>query len=118
MDNELFWRTILADLELQVSKVVYHTLISQTSLESLNDNQAVITCQNPMLINMIEKRYHDLIKTTIKNYTKKDLHLVFRAQKNRHSNHIEGPLFTLKIPVSSQVSSLAVKLNPDYNFQN
>ncbi|OGG06998.1 hypothetical protein A3D05_02290 [Candidatus Gottesmanbacteria bacterium RIFCSPHIGHO2_02_FULL_40_24] len=118
MDEHHLWATILADLELQVSEVVFRTLISQTSLESLDDGKAVISCNNPMLINIIEKRYHDLIKTTLRNYTKKDVSLVFNARKNKHLNHIDGPLFTMKLPDNFSPPSTGLKLNRDYNFEN
>jgi len=118
MDEKNLWQTILADLELQVSEVVYRTLISQTSLESLNGNCATINCTNPMLITIIEKRYHDLIKKTLQNYTKKDLDLVFLAKKNKNINHIDGPLFTLKMPAENTPLQVGIKLNPDYTFSN
>src|SRR3989338_3055083 len=71
-----------------------------------------------MLINIIEKRYHDLIKTTLRNYTKKDVSLVFNARKNKHLNHIDGPLFTMKLPDNFSPPSTGLKLNRDYNFEN
>src|SRR3989338_7244113 len=117
MDNQVLWQTVLTDLQLQVSEVVYRTLISQTSLESLNGDKATINCSNPMLITIIEKKYHDLIKNTLKNYTKKDLDLVFAAKKNGKSNHIDGPLFTLRLPQSAS-NQTGIKLNPDYTFNN
>lgn len=113
----MLWQTVLTDLQLQLSEVVYRTLISQTSLESLNNNKAVINCANPMLITIIEKKYHDLIKKTLKNYTNKDIELVFSAKKNNQKNHIDGPLFTLKLPNNIPLQD-GIKLNPDYTFNN
>src|SRR3989338_193784 len=81
MDSSNLWQTVLADLQLQVSKVVFQTLISQTSLETLNEKEAVINCQNPMLINLIEKRYQTLIRETLKHYTQKKLIWFLRAKK-------------------------------------
>ena len=118
MDVATLWQTILADLQLQVSEVVYRTLISQTNLESLNEGQAVINCNNPLLINMIEKKYQGLIKKTLENYTHQEFNLVFHAQKNKHSNHIDGPLFTLKLPDPLPVNQLSNRINPDYTFNN
>ena len=118
MDVEILWQTILTDLQLQLSEVVFRTLISQTSLESINENKAVINCSNPMLINMIEKKYHNLIKKTLENYTHKEFDLVFLAKKNKAVNHIDGPLFTLKLPDSSMLSPSVIRINPDYNFNN
>ena len=118
MDSSNLWQTVLADLQLQVSKVVFQTLISQTSLEVLNETEAVINCHNPMLINLIEKRYQTLIKETLKHYTQKDLSLTFRAlQKKSNGDHIDGPLFRAKTAVYEMPVNIE-RLNKDYTFAN
>ncbi|KKS97913.1 MAG: chromosomal replication initiator protein DnaA, chromosomal replication initiator protein [Candidatus Gottesmanbacteria bacterium GW2011_GWA2_43_14] len=118
MDNVSLWQTILADLQLQVSKVVFQTLISQTSLEALNDKEAVINCNNPMLINLIEKRYQVLIRDTLKQYTQKDLTLSFKAAKKKtNGDHIDGPLFSMRVTPANFLPELG-RLNKDYTFAN
>ena len=118
MDSSNLWQTVLADLQLQVSKVVFQTLISQTSLEVLNETEAIINCHNPMLINLIEKRYETLIKETLKHYTQKDLNLTFRAlRKKSNGDHIDGPLFRAKTAVYEMPVNIE-RLNKDYTFAN
>ena len=118
MDSSNLWQTVLADLQLQVSKVVFQTLISQTSLEVLNETEAVINCHNPMLINLIEKRYQTLIKETLKHYTQKDLSLTFKAlRKKSNGDHIDGPLFRAKTAVY-EIPVNIERLNKDYTFAN
>ena len=118
MDSSNLWQTVLADLQLQVSKVVFQTLISQTSLEVLNETEAVINCHNPMLINLIEKRYQTLIKETLKHYTQKDLNLTFRAlRKKSNGDHIDGPLFRARTAVYEMPVNIE-RLNKDYTFAN
>src|SRR3990172_215499 len=118
MDSSNLWQTVLADLQLQVSKVVFQTLISQTSLEVLNETEAIINCHNPMLINLIEKRYQTLIKETLKHYTQKDLNLTFRAlRKKSNGDHIDGPLFRAKTAVYEMPVNIE-RLNKDYTFAN
>lgn len=119
MDTQNIWQTVLADLELQLTKVVYQTLISQTSLESLTEKEAVINCANPMLINIIEKRYQEVIKKTLEQYTNKELSLVFQPKKNGKSNRIDGPLFTLKTQaIRDSFPSDNQQLNNTYTFEN
>lgn len=118
MDSSNLWQTVLADLQLQVSKVVFQTLISQTSLEVLNETEAIINCHNPMLINLIEKRYQTLIKETLKHYTQKDLNLTFRAlRKKSNGDHIDGPLFRARTAVYEMPVNIE-RLNKDYTFAN
>jgi chromosomal replication initiator protein len=118
MNKETLWQTVLTDIKLQVSKAVFQTLFSSTILEGIDENTAVIGCRKPMLINLIEKRYHALLKTTLDSYTNKDLKLVFTSVKNNIQKQTEGPLFTMKIPTETRFKTSSVKLNPDYTFEN
>lgn len=117
MDEKNLWDIVLADLELQVSKAVFQTLLSKTSLISLKNQTATIGCQKPMLVNLIENRYTGLLKKTLDHYTKSDIKLVFTTTAVKFQESIDGPLFTLKIPNIKQQAP-GFKLNPDYNFQN
>jgi len=117
MDTRTIWQTVLADLELQVTKPVFRTLLSQTNLISLIDNTAIIGCKNPMLINLIEKRFHDIIKSTLDSYTKLNTELVFTAKTTDGPSKIDGPLFKLKLP-PERIATSTISLNPDYTFGN
>lgn len=117
MDNETLWRMVLSDLEQQVSKAVFQTLLSQTTLVSFDNQIVTIACRKPLLINLIEKRYYDLIKKIVDSYTKSDTRLVFTAKSFPHGEHAAGPLFTLKLPERIEVQR-SVRLNPDYTFEN
>ncbi len=110
------WQVVLADLELQVSKVVYQTLISQTKLLSLDGETATIGCAQPLLINLIEKKYYQLIKKAIDNHTKSNIRLVFTPMTIKTKKELDGPLFSTVVPHDTQFSS--VRLNPDYTFEN
>ena len=116
MDIQNLWQTILADVKLQVSRAVYQTLLSQTTLESLDNNTATISCNRPMLINIIEKKYSQILKKTLDEYTKGDYSLVFTSKSSTNSN-IDGPLFTMKRPDEITAGS-NIRLNPDYTFEN
>lgn len=118
MDTQTLWQVVLADLEVQVTKVVFQTFLSHTKLLQLTDKLATIGCTQPLLINLIEKRYYQLIKKTLDSYTKTDTSLVFTALAAPSSKkQIEGPLFTLKLPSASPPHVVA-RLNPEYTFEN
>jgi len=116
MTIEALWQIVLADLEIQVGRVVFQTFISQTKLLSLTNETAVIGCNQPLLISLIEKRYSPLIKKTLDNYTKIDTKLVFTATTIKPKKSLEGPLFTIKSTSGTPIFS--IKLNPDYTFEN
>ena len=116
MDTNSLWQIVLADLEIQLSKPVFQTFLSHTRLLSFEGEIATIGCGQPMLINLIETRYHQIIKKTIDNYTKIDSKLVFTAIPCQTKKNFDGPLFTLKLPTEPSPSS--IHLNPDYTFTN
>jgi chromosomal replication initiator protein len=116
MTTEALWQIVLADLEIQVGRVIFQTFISQTKLLSLNNETAVIGCNQPLLISLIEKRYSPLIKKTLDNYTKIDTKLVFTATTIKPKKSLDGPLFTIKN--TSVMPIFSIKLNPDYTFEN
>lgn len=113
---ETLWQTVLSDLEIQVGKVHFQTLLSRTKLLSLTDQTATIGCNQPMIISLIEKRYSELIKKTLDSYTKTDTQLVFTSVSPSDKKGIDGPLFTVKL--SQEASTMPIKLNPDYTFEN
>lgn len=120
MDLQRLWQIVLADLELQVSKAIFRTFLSQTELVSFENNSATISCNQPLLINLIEKRYYELIKKTFDSYTKSDNKLIFIASSNGHRKKAQDaePLFTLKLPQDNITLPPAVRLNHEYTFEN
>lgn len=116
MDTQTLWQMVLTDLELQVSKTVFQIFLSQTKLLSIDNQTARIGCNQPMLINLIEKRYYDLLKKTIDSYTKLDLKLEFTSLPPQTKKGLDGPLFKLKFE-ETPVPSFS-RLNTDYTFEN
>lgn len=117
MDTQTLWQIVLADLEVQVTKVIFQTFLSQTKLLELTDKTAKIGCAQPLLINLIEKRYYQLIKKTLDNYTKTDTALVFTALPAIAKKAVEGPLFTMRVS-HEPIRRLETRLNPEYTFEN
>lgn len=119
MDTNTLWQIVLADLELQVSKAIFQTFLSQTKLLELSDKTAVIGCAQPMLISFIEKRYYPLIKKTLDSYTKTDTTLLFKPVSGLIKKSADGPLFAVKTPSDqpSRQSSSHIRLHPEYTFE-
>lgn len=117
MDTQTLWQIVLADLEVQVTKVIFQTLLLHTKLLQLTDTTATIGCAQPLLINLLEKKYYQLIKKTLDNYTKTDIKLIFTALPMAAKKQAEGPLFTFK-PHSLPPPASTARLNPEYTFEN
>lgn len=131
MDIARLWRLVLADLEVQVSRAVFKTILSQTYLISLTSTHATISCRQPLILGIIEQRYAQLIKQSLARHAGSVLDLVFKAAP-LEKNQVGGPLFTLpptsaarlqsssatqiKLNLNNAFSVTQIRLNPIYTF--
>lgn len=116
------WNTVLAELQLEVSKPTFFTFFSKTKLVSLENSVATVSAPTFMMAEHIEKRYTMLIKGILDKKTNLSTSIVFTSghttptasQKTKD----EGPLFNVPAPRPAPVrpiSSLRVK--PEYQFE-
>ncbi|PIU03459.1 chromosomal replication initiator protein DnaA [Candidatus Shapirobacteria bacterium CG08_land_8_20_14_0_20_39_18] len=118
MDNNNLWQRVLEELRLSVSKPYYQTLFLQTTLISLENNVATVSCTNPYVQGMIENRYYSLLKSILDSQTKNNNSLVFviKTITKQESKEI-GPLFE-KEAVRKPVFDTHTGLNPKYTFSS
>lgn len=119
MDNT--WQRVLDEIELQVSKPVFKTIFSQTQLLEFDGDTAKIGCGNPLMANLLEKRYYSLIKNIFDAHTKKNISLAFLAKRAPNGkNSFSGPLFTRFSPSLPQPIQQRhdYHLNPNLTFDN
>lgn len=122
MDADSLWKLVLNDLELQVTRAVFKTILSQTYIISLTSSAMEIGCRQPLMLTMIENRYQGMIQQSLSEHLGKSISLVFKAAPVP-KNHIAGPLFTLPTPVAPagfgvqpRYASTSLRLNPNYTF--
>lgn len=117
MDTQTLWQTILTDLEIQVTRAIFKTFISQMSLLSFDGQTATISCNQPILIPHIEQRFYQIIKKTFDTYTKTDTKLVFTGKREEKRKNFDGPLFTMQIKEETSASP-NIRLSPNCTFAN
>ncbi len=115
--NEL-WKSILAELEIEVSKPVFMTFLRSTKLVSLEKNIATISTPTYMTSEYIEKRYYSLIKKIIDKKTGENNSLVFisEGKRDRVENKSPGPLFAKEI--TSIKKARPQRIRTDYTFES
>lgn len=114
------WKTILAELEVTLTRGTFQTLFSQTQLLSLEGDVATIACSNTYLRDLIEKRYYSLLKNLLDKKNKRNNSLVFVVQKTEAKppkNQDLGPLFEKTAPALEEVARKA-HLRGDFTFEN
>src|SRR3990170_1217762 len=103
--NEL-WKSVLAEIEIEVSKANFLTLFKPTVLLSFEENVATIAAPSAMIIDLLKRRFYQIIKKSIDKATGKDVEVVFipKTVLTILKDEKVGPLFTkvgqkpLKLP--------------------
>lgn len=119
---EQLWKKALVELELEVSKAVFHTMFKSTSLVSVVDNIATITTPSQIVSNLIEKRYYALLQKVLKRFLEKDVSIVFTSlsggstTKDADKNPL--PLFHEdgKFDLNARIKK--ARLRMDFTFEN
>ncbi len=113
------WNSVLAEIEVQVSKPQYITFFKGTSLVSIENSVATIASPTHMTSDYIEKRYYSLIKQALDKKTKENVSLVFTIRKVARAeiSPDAGPLFIQPQPVKTR-EIRPPRIREDYTFDN
>lgn len=121
MDNIRLWKSVLAEIELSVSKATYQTHFAHSLLLSLDGDVASIGFPSPLMRTLAETRYYSLIKNILDHKTGATTSLVFSVlPKKEAADSVAGPLFAQMTESQPSVMVLAKKLhiNADLTFDN
>jgi chromosomal replication initiator protein len=123
MDLDRIWKSVLAELELSVSKATYQTHFAKTRLLSVTDGVASVGLANPLMRSMVETRYYSLVKSILDHHLKESVSVIFGVlpKKDGDEAHPAGPLFE-DAPVARQVDAGAIArrlhIRPDLTFES
>ena len=125
---ENIWPSVLTELRLSLSKTIYQTLFAETELKEYKNKIAKISCPNPYLADLIEKRYYSLLKAALDKQVGEDASLVFVIDKSKKTSskpENDGPLFqkkereTLVKPSYKNIQNLNQSgLKQSFSFEN
>jgi chromosomal replication initiator protein len=124
MDLTKLWKSVLAEIELSVSKATYQTQFAHTTLVSLLDGVATIGFTTPLMRTMAESRYYSLVKSILDHHTKQNTSLIFTVtpRKETLDPARAGPLFSqveLGQPeVSVSMVARRLHIRPDATFES
>jgi chromosomal replication initiator protein len=115
------WTKILAEVELEVSRANFLTLFKRTQLLSVEDNAVTIAAPSIMIIDLLQRRFYEVIKKAADKNLKKDTKIIFVPKtiidvidKQDEKN---GPLFENGTKTATVVGHLP-RVRPDYTFEN
>lgn len=120
MDLHHLWKSVLAEIELSVSKATYQTHFAHSQILSVDGEVVTIGFVSAMMRTLSETRYYSLLKSIFDHKTGKNISLVFSVLPKKETAEA-GPLFAQQTELPAQTtSSIARRLhiNPDLTFDN
>ena len=112
------WDRALGEVEVEVSRAVFFTLFKKTALLSLKDNVATVSAPSVMIVDLLERRFYQIIKKAIDKQTGRDIQITFiskslptdikKTEDNSLFQQIEPKLTIGHLP----------RVRPDYTFDN
>jgi chromosomal replication initiator protein len=124
MDLEKLWKSVLAEIELSVSKATYQTHFASSMLLSVTDGVATIGFTNPLMRTLVETRYYSLVKSILDHHTHQNVSLVFSVVPRKETLSVKdaGPLFAPESHEDQMTSltslSRRLHIRPDATFEN
>jgi chromosomal replication initiator protein len=120
-EHKDLWTKILAEVELEVSRANFLTLFKRTQLLSIEENAVTIAAPSIMIIDLLQRRFYEIIKKAADKHLGKDTKIIFvpktivdvvdaREGKN-------GPLFESDEKTTIAIGHLP-RVRPDYTFGN
>ncbi len=119
-DPEKIWQHVLQEIEKEVSRANFLTLFKQTLLVSFDDEIATIAAPSPMIIDMLQKRFSEKIKSHIDGIAGTNSSLLFIVKSFQTAGNEEehAPLF-VQAPVETPLKiGHLPRVRPDFTFQN
>lgn len=111
------WKNVLTQIQLEVSGANFLTLFKNTALLSFEDNVATIAAPSTIVIDLLNKRFYEIIKRAVDSQTKTDTKIIFVPKSPQQTISSDaGPLFT-NTEKPKSVGHLP-RIRADYVFQN
>ncbi len=120
-DFQDLWNKVLAEIELEVSRANFLTLFKRTHLLSIEENVLTIAVPSAMIIDLLQRRFYEVIKKSADKHVSKDAKIIFvpktivnAVESKREKN---DTLFDTKEKEQTIIGHLP-RVRPDYTFEN
>ncbi len=122
MDLNQIWKTVLSEIEIEISKANFLTLFKSTSLLSLDDNVATVAAPSVMIIDLLQRKFYGIIKASLDKHTGKDVKITFVPKAAVNIIKTEEGTDTLFSTQSADKPKQTVghlpRVRADYTFEN
>lgn len=117
-DNpEILWKKVLEEIQTEISSANFLTLFKGTMLLSYADGVATIAAPSAMIIDLLNKRFYQIIKTVIDKNAGENSKLIFVPKTAPLTIKEDGgPLFSA--PSKEKIVGHLPRVRPEFTFQN
>lgn len=91
------WEAVLTEMKSMVSGGSFTVVFKAVQLDSYNAGVATITSSNPLMLQMLQKRFSNELKSAFAKHTKEDVSLFFLVKTHavdQKKELVNAPLFT------------------------
>ncbi len=120
MNNQELWSKVLALIELEVSRANFLTLFKRTQLISVEENILTVAAPSSMIIDLLQRRFYEIIKLSCDKSLNKDTKIVFVPKTIMpiiEKKEEKGTLFDEESDKKITIGHLP-RVRPDFTFEN
>lgn len=131
-DPKDFWKKVLAEVQLEVTPMVYGTIISRTECPGSTETDLHILCDDEFIKKNLEKKYFQIVADAISKIAGREFKIFFSVKKaerpaptisntpNKEQGKELGPLFQAQQDPEEYAKEKSIKsgLAPKFTFEN
>ncbi len=124
-DPKDFWKKVLAEIQLEVTPMVFGSVMTRVSIEKVDEKELDIQCSDEFIKKGVEKKYFEIIQEAVNRINKSDLPIKFSVKpQTAHVPTSEkkdslGPLFQQQDPdEAAKEKAIRSGLSPKFTFEN
>lgn len=91
INNEQIWQSVLAEMELTLSKANFVTWFKDTFISSFEKEAVIICVPNAFVKKWLEEKYNKIIIKSLENITKAEINQIIYKVEIRHKNGNQLP---------------------------
>ncbi len=114
------WQKVLSEIQTEVSSANFLTLFKGTALLSFDEGVATVSAPSSMIIDLLQKRFYEIIKKTVDKHTGLDSKIIFLPKTSISPSSFdtaEAPLFSFDQNKKETLGHLP-RVRADFTFQN
>jgi len=119
--NKELWNKVLAEVELEVSRANFLILFKRTHLLSVEENVLTIAVPSAMIIDLLQRRFYEIIKKATDKHVGKDTKIIFVPRTIIDVVEVKSEegdtLFDTGTKEQTTIGHLP-RVRPDYTFEN